>query len=47
MEIDEVQCIMANLINIQYIKGYISHEQKKIVLSDKNPFPDIFSKKIL
>ena len=40
-EINELECIVATLIHRFYIKGYISHEQGKIVLSKVNPFPDL------
>lgn len=39
MERDEVECILANLIYNNYIKGYISHKVGYIVFSKKNPFP--------
>lgn len=41
METDEVECIIANLIYKGYIKGYISHKVGYLVLSKKNPFPQI------
>ncbi|KAI8743698.1 PCI domain-containing protein 2 [Biomphalaria glabrata] len=36
---DETQCILANLIFDNKIKGYISHQHKKLVVSKQNPFP--------
>lgn len=36
---DEVECILANLIHQNYIKGYISHKVGFLVLSKKNAFP--------
>lgn len=27
LDMDELECILANLISIGYIKGYISHEK--------------------
>jgi hypothetical protein len=39
-DINELECIVATLIHRFYIKGYISHEHSKIVLSKDNPFPD-------
>lgn len=36
---DEVECIVANLIYEGKIKGYISHQHKKLVISKQNPFP--------
>ena len=38
-DIEEVECLLGNLILKGYIKGYISHEKKKIVLSQAEPFP--------
>eukprot|EP00917_Polyrhabdina_sp_WS-2016_P012770 GHVP01027969.1.p1 GENE.GHVP01027969.1~~GHVP01027969.1.p1 ORF type:complete len:334 (-),score=40.64 GHVP01027969.1:22-1023(-) len=38
-DIDEIECITATLIDLGYIKGYISHEKSLLVLSKKNPFP--------
>ena len=40
-DIDEVECIIANLIFNGYIKGYISHEKKKIVFSKENQFTSL------
>ncbi|NWZ23580.1 PCID2 protein, partial [Asarcornis scutulata] len=39
VDIDEVQCILANLIYMGHIKGYISHQHQKLVVSKQNPFP--------
>ncbi|XP_071949369.1 PCI domain-containing protein 2-like [Antedon mediterranea] len=36
---DEVECIIANLIFQGRIKGYISHQHKKLVVSKQNAFP--------
>lgn len=36
---DEMECMLANLIYDGYIKGYVSHKHKVVVLSTKNPFP--------
>lgn len=41
MEMDEIECIVANLIYNDYIKGYISHKVGYLVLSKKNPFPQL------
>eukprot|EP01006_Ploeotia_vitrea_P020917 TRINITY_DN53241_c0_g1_i2.p1 TRINITY_DN53241_c0_g1~~TRINITY_DN53241_c0_g1_i2.p1 ORF type:complete len:432 (+),score=181.92 TRINITY_DN53241_c0_g1_i2:25-1296(+) len=38
MDVDELECILANLINDGYMKGYIAH-QRCVVLSKTNPFP--------
>ncbi|NWH77718.1 PCID2 protein, partial [Piaya cayana] len=39
VDIDEVQCILANLIYMGHVKGYISHQHQKLVVSKQNPFP--------
>ncbi|XP_006813509.1 PCI domain-containing protein 2-like [Saccoglossus kowalevskii] len=36
---DEVQCILANLIYQGYIRGYISYQFQKLVISKQNAFP--------
>lgn len=36
---DETQCIIANLIYEGKIKGYISHQHQKLVVSKQNAFP--------
>lgn len=36
---DETHCIVANLIYEGKIKGYISHQHNKLVVSKQNPFP--------
>lgn len=41
MTIDETQCIVANLIFDGKIKGYISHQHNKLVVSKQNPFPPL------
>ena len=38
---DRVHCIVAGLIDRGFIKGYISEEYNKLVLSRKEPFPKI------
>lgn len=42
-ELDEVECILANLIYRRYVKGYISHKARVIVLSKQTPFPPLSS----
>jgi hypothetical protein len=37
--LDELECTLANLIYSGYIKGYIAHEKRVLVLSKANPFP--------
>ena len=39
MDTDEIECVLANLIYKGYIKGYISHQHGKLVVSKGNPFP--------
>ncbi|NXY90636.1 PCID2 protein, partial [Alcedo cyanopectus] len=41
VDIDEVQCILANLIYMGHIKGYISYQHQKLVVSKQNPFPPL------
>jgi len=41
MDKDEVECVLANLIYKGYIKGYISHQHAKLVLSKSNAFPPL------
>ena len=36
---DEIECILANLIFKGYVRGYISHAKRVLVLSKKEPFP--------
>ncbi|KAG0301635.1 COP9 signalosome (CSN) subunit [Dissophora globulifera] len=38
---DEVECMLANMIYKGYIRGYISHEKRVLVLSQKDPFPGL------
>lgn len=41
IELEEVHCILANLIYENKIKGYISLQHQKLVLSKQNPFPSL------
>ena len=41
MDNDEVECVLANLIYAGYIKGYISHQHGKLVVSKGNAFPEL------
>ncbi|KAJ8683472.1 hypothetical protein QAD02_019264 [Eretmocerus hayati] len=43
IDMDEVECLVANLIFDGKIKGYISHQHKKLVISKQNPFPKLSS----
>ena len=38
-DLDEIECIMANLIYKGYIRGYLSHSKRVLVLSKRDPFP--------
>jgi hypothetical protein len=38
---DETACIIANLIYETKVKGYISHQHKKLVISKQTPFPPL------
>ena len=39
MDLDELECTLANLIYSGYVKGYIAHEKRVLVLSKATPFP--------
>ncbi|XP_077153077.1 PCI domain-containing protein 2 isoform X2 [Ranitomeya variabilis] len=41
VDINEVICIIVNLIYTGHIKGYISHQHQKLVVSRQNPFPPL------
>lgn len=41
MDMDEVECIVANLIFRRYIKGYIAHKSLVVVLSKVDAFPPL------
>jgi hypothetical protein len=41
MDIDELECVLANLIFQNFIKGYIAHKQGKLVLSPLTAFPKL------
>lgn len=38
-DLDEIECILSNLIYHGKIKGYISHEKRFLILSKTDPFP--------
>lgn len=40
-DIEEIHCILANLIFENRIKGYISLQHQKLVVSKNNPFPPL------
>jgi hypothetical protein len=37
--LDEAECILANLIHAGFLRGYIAHGHRKLVLSKKDAFP--------
>jgi len=39
--LDELECLVANLIYRGFIRGYVSHQKKYLVTSAKDAFPDI------
>lgn len=41
IDMDETECLLANLIHEGKIKGYISFQHKKLVISKQNPFPPL------
>lgn len=41
LDLDEVECILANLIYRGYVKAYISYAKKMLVLSKVSPFPHL------
>ncbi|XP_015524099.1 PCI domain-containing protein 2 [Neodiprion lecontei] len=43
VDMDETECLVANLIYEGKIRGYISHQHKKLVISKQNPFPQLSS----
>lgn len=40
---DEVECLVANLIFRRYVKGYLSHKSRVAVLSKVDAFPPLSS----
>ena len=39
LDMDELESLLANLIYLGYVKGYISHEKRLMVLAKAEPFP--------
>lgn len=39
VDMDEIECILANLIYQGKIKGYISHSKRLLIISQKDAFP--------
>lgn len=42
MDLEEIECLVANLIFHGYIKGYLSHQKRTLVVSKQDPFPHLF-----
>lgn len=38
---DEAECLVANMIYKNFIRGYISHEKQMVVLAAANTFPRV------
>lgn len=43
IELEEAHCILANLILEGKVKGYISYQHQKVVLSKSDAFPKLSS----
>ena len=41
MDLDGVECVVANLIYRKLVKGYLSHQHRIAVLSKQEPFPPL------
>eukprot|EP00356_Strombidium_inclinatum_P013420 CAMPEP_0170485510 /NCGR_PEP_ID=MMETSP0208-20121228/4771_1 /TAXON_ID=197538 /ORGANISM="Strombidium inclinatum, Strain S3" /LENGTH=76 /DNA_ID=CAMNT_0010759197 /DNA_START=1192 /DNA_END=1422 /DNA_ORIENTATION=- len=39
LDMGELECIIANLIAKGFIKGYIHHDSKKLILAKEGAFP--------
>jgi nuclear mRNA export protein PCID2/THP1 len=39
MDLDEIECILASLIYTGFIRGYLAHTRRILVLSKRDPFP--------
>jgi len=39
MELDDIECILANMIYRGIVRGYIAHTKRYLVLSKRDPFP--------
>nr|GAT59295.1 predicted protein [Mycena chlorophos] len=39
VDLDEAECLVANMISKGFIRGYISHEKRMVVLAATNAFP--------
>ena len=45
IEVEEVECFVANMIYKGLIKGYISHEKQMVVLAQNGAFPSLSERK--
>jgi len=45
VDIEEVECYVANMIYRGLIKGYISHEKQTVVLAANDAFPRVADRK--
>ncbi|EJD01368.1 uncharacterized protein FOMMEDRAFT_135593 [Fomitiporia mediterranea MF3/22] len=45
VEVEEVECYLANMIYKGFIRGYISHEKQTVVLAANGPFPRVADRK--
>ncbi|KAJ3295694.1 COP9 signalosome (CSN) subunit [Borealophlyctis nickersoniae] len=43
VDLDEVQCMLAIMIDRGYLKGYLSFEKQTVVLKNEGPFPPVAS----
>ncbi len=41
VDVEEVECYVANMIHKGFIKGYISHERQMVVLAANGAFPRV------
>ena len=39
MDLDEIECILSNLIFKNIVKGYLSHQKRIMVIGKSDPFP--------
>lgn len=38
-DLDEIECILSNLIFKNQVKGYLSHQKRYLIISKGDPFP--------
>jgi len=41
MDLDELECVLTNLIYNGYIKAYVAHKVRCLVVAEKDSFPKI------